>query len=174
MSAIRVNAAKIDLKAQCRALGLPVPQGGSPADEVVFAPPRKWRFDWAWPALTPPVALEVDGGVYVQGRHTRGKGFTGDLRKLNRAVALGWTVYRFTPEMLKAGEHIAILEHALLQKTCRICNKLLDKADYACDPSVDYSRPFDHRPFLIHAACVPVACKLLAEGMQREGGCRAR
>ncbi len=161
----RVNAAKIDLKVQCRDLGLPVPQGGSPALEVLLDPLRKWRFDWAWPELR--IALEVDGGVYVQGRHTRGKGFTEDCRKINRATELGWVVYRFTPEMLKAGEHLPILEAALQQRKCRVCNLPLEKHDYACDPAVDYSRSFDHRPFLIHAACVPVACKSLAEGMQR-------
>ena len=42
--------------------------------EFSFHPERRWRFDYAWPALK--VALEIHGGVFTNGRHTRGKGFT--------------------------------------------------------------------------------------------------
>lgn len=67
--------------------------------EYRFALPRKWRFDYAWPAQK--IALEIEGGVWIQGRHTRGKGFLEDMNKYNEAGFLGWRVFRATPEQLK-------------------------------------------------------------------------
>ena len=66
-----------------------------------FAPPRRWRFDFAWPALG--VAIEVDGGVWTQGRHVRPSGFESDVEKLNAAAAAGWRVFRVTSKMLADG-----------------------------------------------------------------------
>lgn len=70
----------------------------TPVVEYVFAPPRKWRFDYAWPANA--VALEVEGGAFVAGRHTRGAGFREDCEKYNEAAALGWRIVRVLPEQL--------------------------------------------------------------------------
>lgn len=61
-----------------------------------FDPSRRWRFDFAIPAHK--VAIEVEGGVFTNGRHTRGKGFIGDMEKYNRAVELGWFLIRITPK----------------------------------------------------------------------------
>ena len=63
-----------------------------PLEEHVFAPPRKWRFDFAWPGAM--VAVEVEGGVWTSGRHTRGSGFLADCEKYEAAHRFGWTVYR--------------------------------------------------------------------------------
>jgi hypothetical protein len=60
---------------------------------------RRWRFDLAWPDRM--IALEIDGGVYTLGRHTRGAGFEGDCRKMNAAAAAGWTVFHVTPQMVE-------------------------------------------------------------------------
>jgi len=60
---------------------------------------RKWRFDRAWPAAM--VAVELEGGVYTQGRHTRGAGFESDCEKYNTATAMGWRVFRLTAKMLQ-------------------------------------------------------------------------
>lgn len=62
-------------------------------------PPRRWRFDLAWPDYK--IALEIDGGVYTRGRHTRGVGFERDCWKMNEAAASGWCVFRATPTMLQ-------------------------------------------------------------------------
>lgn len=69
-----------------------------PTREVVFHPERKWRFDYAWPALM--IALEVEGAVWIEGRHTRGSGFLKDMEKYNAAAVLGWRVLRCTPDTL--------------------------------------------------------------------------
>lgn len=76
------------------------PRGwGRPVQEYRFAPPRRWRFDYAWPSRK--VAIEVEGGVWIAGRHTRGKGYIRDLEKYNEAALLGWTVLRYTPAQMR-------------------------------------------------------------------------
>ena len=61
--------------------------------EYRFHPERKWRFDFADPVNK--VAVEIDGGVFGNGRHSRGAGFRSDCEKLNAAAALGWRVFRY-------------------------------------------------------------------------------
>ena len=77
--------------------------------EYLFHSVRRWRFDFAFPFQSPQVAIEIDGGTWIHGRHTRGKGFEGDLRKMNEAAKLGWTIIRFTPNMISRGESKAFL-----------------------------------------------------------------
>jgi very-short-patch-repair endonuclease len=62
----------------------------------VFAPPRRWRFDAAWPAAL--LAAECDGGQWAAGggRHNT----DADREKLNAAAALGWRVLRFSASMI--------------------------------------------------------------------------
>jgi hypothetical protein len=61
---------------------------------------RDWRFDRAH--LASKVAIELDGGTWTNGRHSRGAGFSEDCRKINSAQLLGWRVFRFTSDMLAA------------------------------------------------------------------------
>ncbi|HBC20912.1 MAG TPA: hypothetical protein DC009_02200 [Porphyromonadaceae bacterium] len=63
--------------------------------EYKFHPTRRWRFDYAIPQFR--IAIEIDGGVWTGGRHTRPKGYLGDLEKFNAAAAMGWVVLKFTP-----------------------------------------------------------------------------
>ena len=67
--------------------------------EHEFHPERKWRFDFA--ASVAMVALEVEGGAWSHGRHTRGLGFISDMRKYNAAVGMGWRLIRVTPQMME-------------------------------------------------------------------------
>ena len=79
--------------------------------EFVFAPPRKWRFDFAWRDIG--IAVEIEGGSWVQGRHTRGADFARDAEKYNEAAIRGWRVYRFTADMVEDGRAIATMRRAL-------------------------------------------------------------
>jgi len=73
--------------------GLPRPER-----EHKFDAKRRWRFDYAWPQQM--IVLEVEGGVWTGGRHTRGAGFLKDVEKYNRAAVLGWRLVRVTPDKL--------------------------------------------------------------------------
>lgn len=79
--------------------------------EHEFAKPRKWRLDFAWPARK--IALEVEGGVFSGGRHTRGSGFTEDCAKYNAAALDGWLVLRVTSGHIRTGQAANWLEDAL-------------------------------------------------------------
>lgn len=61
-----------------------------------FHTTRMWRFDYAIPSHR--IAIEIDGGVWIEGRHNRPKGYIADLDKFNNAAALGWRVLKFTPQ----------------------------------------------------------------------------
>ena len=76
--------------------------------EYQFAKPRRWRFDYA--LVKPQIAIEIEGGAYSGGRHTRGSGFVGDMEKYNRAVVLGWRVLRYTPQQFDAGAWVNDLQ----------------------------------------------------------------
>lgn len=94
------------IRAAWLGLGLPVPEL-----EYRFAPPRRWRFDYAWPVQK--VALEVQGGLFTHGRHTRGAALLKEHEKLNAAAALGWRICFVTPQQQASGEAMAIVEAAL-------------------------------------------------------------
>lgn len=82
-----------------------------PVKEYRFAPPRRWRFDYAWPVHR--VALEVEGGIYTRGRHARGEGMRKDMEKYNAAALAGWTVLRVMPKQLMAAETFDMLRRAI-------------------------------------------------------------
>jgi very-short-patch-repair endonuclease len=54
-----------------------------------FHPKRKWRFDFAFPAIK--LAVELDG----RGRHQTVKGVRDDYEKLRAAVMAGWRVLHY-------------------------------------------------------------------------------
>ena len=76
-----------------------------------FDASRRWRFDRAW--LNCKLAVEIEGGTWVKGRHSRGAGMRADAEKYNAATLQGWRVLRFTGDMVKDGSAIATVVHAL-------------------------------------------------------------
>ena len=82
-----------------------------PYREYRFHPTRRWRFDFAWPAQK--VAVEIEGGVFSRGRHTRGSGFVKDCEKYNNAALMGWTVLRFAQPHLKDLSALRFTQRAL-------------------------------------------------------------
>ncbi len=79
--------------------------------ELRFAPHRRWRFDYAWPQQL--VALEIEGGTWVTGRHNRPLGFARDLDKYNAAALLGWRLLRVTPAQVEDGSALGLVEDAV-------------------------------------------------------------
>ncbi len=84
-----------------------------PEPEFRFSSLRRWRFDWAWPDPKHMLALEVEGGIWTGGRHTRGAGFLKDMDKYNAATVLGWRLLRCTPKQLESGETMKLVRLAL-------------------------------------------------------------
>lgn len=79
--------------------------------EFKFHPKRRWRFDYAIPEYR--IALEVEGGVWTGGRHTRPQGFLGDIEKYNTATLMGWRVFRTTPYDLLRTATLNLLKSAI-------------------------------------------------------------
>lgn len=92
---------------QIRSVGLPMP-----VTEYRFAPPRRFRFDLAWPEQG-KLACEIDGAVWVNGRHSRGSGIQRDCEKFSLAAIHGWRVMRVTGDMVKSGKALKLLELAI-------------------------------------------------------------
>lgn len=87
------NPANILLEKHLTELGLTF------TPEYRFHPARLWRLDYVLGealkyGLTP--AIEIDGGIWTGGRHTRGMGYQRDMDKLNAAAAAGFLVFRFS------------------------------------------------------------------------------
>lgn len=92
----KVKVKKIDLfPLACLKMGLP-----EPVKEYRFHPGRKWRIDYYFDANGRKVGVEVEGGIWTGGRHTRGAGFAGDMEKYNAAAGMGITILRVTPSDL--------------------------------------------------------------------------
>lgn len=77
---------------------------------------RMWRFDFAHPKTK--VAIEIEGGTWVGGAHSRGAHYRSDCEKYNAATKLGWRVFRLTTDMIttsnleEIADFIACEEHA--------------------------------------------------------------
>ncbi len=82
-----------------------------PVREFRFAPPRLWRFDFAWPDRG--LAIEVEGGTFVHGRHNRGGGMAKDAEKYNTAALAGWVIVRVTTDMFRTSEAFDTVRRAL-------------------------------------------------------------
>ena len=92
--------------------------------EFRFAPPRRWRADFmivarpTWNAMlekwdTNRILVEIDGGGYVAGRHSRGAGIEKDAEKQSAAAILGYRVIRVTPRQVEDGRALLWIRAAL-------------------------------------------------------------
>jgi len=79
--------------------------------EYKFHPKRQWRADFH--ILETKILVEIEGGIWTDGRHTRGKGFIHDMEKYNAATVLGYQVLRFSTEQVKSGLAVRQIERLL-------------------------------------------------------------
>ncbi len=82
----------------------------TPLREYRFHETRKWRVDFAYPDWR--IAIEVEGGTWVSGRHNRGAGFEKDCEKYNELSLAGFYLYRFTTSMIKTGTALTTIQRA--------------------------------------------------------------
>ena len=76
-----------------------------PEPQFRFAPPRLWRFDFAWPDKL--VAMEIDGLGRAdggEGWHRTREGYLRDAEKCEAALRIGWRVYRVPGPWLAKGQ----------------------------------------------------------------------
>lgn len=72
---------------------------------------RRWRLDFAMVPVK--LAVELEGGIWVHGRHNRGAGMEADIEKYNALTLAGWRLLRFTGKHIKSGEALQTVEKAL-------------------------------------------------------------
>lgn len=109
-------------------MGLPVPEL-----EFKFHPTRKWRFDFAWPdarsysncfieeqdgpvaeyLTCKPLAMEVQGGIFVAGRHSRGAALLKEWEKLNAAAEMGYRIIYCQPADLCTQATVDLIKRCL-------------------------------------------------------------
>jgi len=100
--------------------------------EYRFHPDRRWRFDFAWVAER--VALEVEGSVWARGRHTRGKGYLGDIEKYSEAALLTWLLVRVSTDSAGTGQAVDYISRALELRdleyltSCPNCGIIIERA----------------------------------------------
>ena len=72
-----------------------------PVREFKAITDRRFRFDFAWPDHN--MLVEVQGGTWNSGSHSRGTGISRDTEKANLAVLSGWKVLAFTTDQIRDG-----------------------------------------------------------------------
>lgn len=82
--------------------------------EYQFDEKRKYRLDLAFPAQR--VGIEIEGGIWDSGAHSRPKGILRDMEKGNLLVLSGWRVLRYTPDQVRQGEAIEGLKALLVRR----------------------------------------------------------
>jgi very-short-patch-repair endonuclease len=70
--------------------------------EFRFCQGRLFRFDFASPETK--VGIELEGGIWTGGRHTRGAGYESDCEKHRLASYNGWLLFRFTKSQITVPE----------------------------------------------------------------------
>lgn len=83
--------------------------------EYQFCSGRKWRFDFAIIPLR--IAVEVEGGTWINGRHIRPQTYLRDIEKYNNAAALGWLLLRTTPQDLYSPQLLELIRAAIRFRT---------------------------------------------------------
>ena len=95
-------------------LAVQLEQAGIPfLREFAFAAPeRRWRADFLL-AVNDPLLVEIDGGGYVVGRHSRGRGMELDCEKQSAAAILGYRCIRCVPAQVESGVCLEWIRQAL-------------------------------------------------------------
>ncbi len=79
--------------------------------EFRFNPDRRWKADFRIEGYQ--ILVEVEGGAFSNGRHTRGEGYTADCEKYSVAAIHGWTVIRGTTKQVQSGLVLNWIEEAM-------------------------------------------------------------
>ena len=96
------------LYAQLKSSGTPLP-----VRQYEFAKciGRKFRADAAW--LDERLVVEINGGIWRNGRHNTGIGYENDMERNALAVGLGFRVMQFSPRHVRSGWALQMIRVAL-------------------------------------------------------------
>jgi len=78
---------------------------------------RGYLWDFAWPEAR--LLVEIHGGTFVGGAHSRGARQRKDFEKQNAAVMAGWRVLTFDTTMVRDGTAIMTVENVLRETPTR-------------------------------------------------------
>jgi len=81
--------------------------------EYKFADSRRFRFDYYH---IDGVAVELEGGIWVRGRHTNPSGFLNDMEKYNLAASMGILVFRVPSHDISA-KWLSLILETIKQRT---------------------------------------------------------
>jgi len=66
--------------------------------EFKFCESRRWKSDFCHVASK--TLIELEGGLYINGGHSRGAAYEKNLEKYNEAQFLGYHLFRLGPNMI--------------------------------------------------------------------------
>jgi hypothetical protein len=76
--------------------------------EYKFCDARNWRIDFFFPQKM--LAVEIEGGAWIEGRHNRASSFISDMEKYNMLARHRIFLMRFTPSQVERGEALVEIE----------------------------------------------------------------
>jgi very-short-patch-repair endonuclease len=63
---------------------------------------RRWMIDFSYPDRK--IAIEIEGGLFVNGGHVRGAYYIDNMEKYNAETLLGWRLLRYAPGRVNFNE----------------------------------------------------------------------
>lgn len=84
-----------------------------PESELRLIPGRKFQCDLVWQSAR--LVVEVNGGAFIGGRHSRGMGQIKDWEKLNLLTLAGWRILQVSPKGVTDGTLQRLLAEAFRQ-----------------------------------------------------------
>lgn len=93
---------------QCKALRLP-----EPIEQYQFAPPRRFKADFAWPQYR--LLVEVQGGIWRRGggAHSHPLDLERDIERTQHMALLGWWFLPVTTDEVRSGHAVEVTQRVL-------------------------------------------------------------
>lgn len=95
---------ELTFKQHLKAVGL----GDGWECQYKFMEGRKFAVDFA--RLDIKLAIEIEGGTWINGGHNRGVIFESNCEKYNELAKRGWTLFRFTTGMVTSGKAVLFVQ----------------------------------------------------------------
>lgn len=84
--------------------------------EYRFSSLRNWKIDYYFKLSR--LAVEIEGGIWIQGRHNRASGFIKEMEKYNTMAKYRMYLMRFTPDQVESGEALIEIKKWFMEGCC--------------------------------------------------------